>query len=258
MTIAMFPMYGILVTQKSWLLGLRSLALQHYAASLAHKVVESRLPPELCDEIGAELSKLHFRDAKQVWKRMKDDPDARTMKFRDAFDITIFTNHTESEDATTKKFGSLLSCDVAEGQITLRTVDAKIDLLDAEGKDQRYTHVSASLNTPSVSMLVPGAEPYSGGPAMSLANKAMTVVNAPARPDALSLDFVSIRLKRPDSAKRLVQLDDVEACIRGWNQQFVENFVEQLMLDVVTPGGEKEPGGGMKPQLRLLQHLNWN
>jgi len=251
------PLYGILVTQKSFLLGLRWLSFQHYAASLAHRLVGSRLPPELCDEIGAELSKLHFQDAKQQWTRMKDDPDARMKEFLEANGPIQGPNSTESEKAFEAMWVKLKSCVVAEGQMRIHLKQACIDLLGAEGKDRRYVHLSASLVRPSVSVLVPGAAPYSGGPSMSLANNAVTVVNAPADAHTESFDYVRIRCNRPGSAKRLVQLDDVEASIRGWNQEFVENFVEQLKLDVVTPSGEQEPGGGMKPHLTLLQQLDW-
>lgn len=71
------------------------------------------------------------------------------------------------------------------------------------------------------------------------------------------MESVRIRCNDAGDVNRLVQLDDVGACIRGWNQEMIENFVEQLGLDVVTARGEEEPGGGMTPQLRLLQTLTW-
>jgi hypothetical protein len=50
----------------------------------------------------------------------------------------------------------------------------------------------------------------------------------------------------------------VGASIRGWNQEFVEGVVAQMDLRVVNLGSEEGPGGGIQPELRLLQHWWWS
>jgi hypothetical protein len=249
------PLYGILVTQKSFSIGLRSLSQQYYAHHLAHKVTGARLPPELCDEIGAQLSALLVHSAERMWERIKDDPDARSAKFLDPFTRSAPTG---SEQAFLAMFYELTGVDAAEGQAKLVGQTVSIDVPGTEAKGQTYIHLSASLkNHPSVSMLVPGLSTFSGGPSIALANRAMTVLSEPASGKELSVESVRIRCNDAGEVSRLVQLDDVGACIRGWNQEMIENFVEQLGLDVVTARGEEEPRGGMTPQLRLLQTLTW-
>ena len=132
-----------------------------------------------------------------------------------------------------------------------------IDAPGTEAKGQTYIHLSAGLKNTSVSMLVPGLAAHSSGPSVALANRAVTVSNEPASGNELSMESVRIRCNNAGKVNRLVQLDDVGACIRGWNQEIMKTFVEQLSLDVVTARGEEGLGGGMEPQLRLLQQLTW-
>jgi hypothetical protein len=251
------PLYGILVTQKSWQLALRSLSQQQYAHHLAHKIVEARLPPELCDEIGAHLSTLLYQGAKDLWKAMKDDPYARTDKFNDFGRVPPTT---ESGQAFMAEFRALTQLDVPEGRIKVVAEETKIGLSGAEGDDQRYVHLSASLKSPGVSLLLaPGVEAYGGGPAMVLADGEMTVAIEPAGVGQRACEEVRVRWDGAGGVHRLVQLDDVGASIRGCNQEFVEGIVAQMDLRVVNLGGEEgPPGGGMRPGLRLLQHWRWD
>jgi hypothetical protein len=109
-----------------------------------------------------------------------------------------------------------------------------IDVPGTEAKGQTYIHLSAGLKNTSVSMLVPGLAAHSSGPSVALANRAVTVSNEPASGNELSMESVRIRCNNAGEVNRLVQLDDVGACIRGWNQEIMKTFVEQLSLDVVT------------------------
>jgi len=247
-------MYGILVTQKSYLLGLRGLALQHHAHYLAHRIVGTRLPPELCDEIGAELGALYLQGAERMWKRMKHDPMARTKKFD--FWMAGTDNPTESEKSGVATYMKLAKRDVPEGTIVVLRMMTQIDLPGTQHKVQRYVHLSASLTIPSVSMLVPGLAACSGGPAVKFANK-MLVANQAGGAAQQSAEGLRIDLNDAGSVARVVQLDDVEASIRGWNQKLVEGFVEQLALEVVAVRDEKGSYGRIKPELRLLQRWHW-
>ena len=247
------PLYGILATQKSFLLGLRSLSQQCYAQHLAHKIAGARLPAELCDEIGTQLSTLLAQGAERMWKRMKDDPDARSAKFLEH--DTSGSAPTDSEKAFFDKFRRLTEIDVAEGQLKLVGEAVDIGVPGVEDQVQRYIHLATSLKNPIVSMLVPQEAVHSGGPSIALANRAITISYEPAGGSLPTFEFVRIRCKDAGDVGRLVQLNDVEASIRGWNQEIVEKFVEQFGLEVVTAHGED--GGGMKPQLRLSQRLIW-
>jgi hypothetical protein len=249
------PLYGIIVTERSFRIGVRSLAIQHQGHFLAHRVIGDRLPPELCDEIGAELSTLLEKDAAQVWKKMKDDPEARAAKFH-----INHANPTESEVVGRRKYELMSACETTEGKVKVNAALICVDLFEAaEGREQRYVHLSAALIRPGISTLVPNLAKHSGGPALTLANGRMLVKNCPDSADKPSMELVAVDLRtgEPGGAKRLIQFDDVEASIRTWNPKLVESLVSGMGLRAVDVSGVEGTGGGMKPEFRILQQLGW-
>jgi hypothetical protein len=111
------PLYGILVTEKSFLLGRRSQVLQHQGLRLAHRVIGDRLPTELCDEIGAELAKLLVKDNAQLWKAMKKKPLDRWMKFqREPAAATV----GGSEALGLRDYNRMSSCETPQGTVEVR------------------------------------------------------------------------------------------------------------------------------------------
>jgi hypothetical protein len=66
-----------------------------------------------------------------------------------------------------------------------------------------------------------------------------------------------MRTGEPSSAKRLIQFDDVEASIRTWNPKLVGSLVSRMGLRAVDGSGLEGTGGGMKPEFRILQKLEW-
>jgi hypothetical protein len=251
------PLYGILVTQKSYMLSRRALALQHHARYLAFKVARALLPVELCDQIGIEIYTLQVEDALRLWKKMKGEPEARLRKFQygDGTGTGLGTL-LNSELVGQALFACLSVRGVADGTIHIKASEACIDLLSAvPGKFQRYIHLSASLTRPSVSMLIPGVAACSGGGAVSLANNKLIVANQPDSATQQSSETVYLGWDSTTTVARLVQMDDVEASIRSWNQEFIEKFVKQLELDAVIVRGEDGSRDGLKPQLRLLQRF---
>ena len=253
-----YPLYGILVTEKSFLLGMRSFALEHQGHYLAHRIIGDRLPAELCDEIGAELVKLLKRDAARLFKKTADDPTARVLKFMFGPGTA---NCTGSELVGRSKYELLSRCETADGEVW---TDASLTVVDrvgaAEGEEQRYVHVSAALIRPSIAMLVPNVAKHSGGPSLSLAGGSIFVDNHPDSDTGPSWEKIGIawRSRQTGVAKRLVQFDHVEASIRAWNQALVERLVDGMGLRAVDVNGVEGTGGGMKPELRMLQELEWN
>jgi hypothetical protein len=250
------PLYGILVTEKSFLLGKRALALQNHASYLAHRVAGDRLPAELCDQIGSELAVLQTEGADRLWGSMKDDhPGARAMKFRYGSGTA---NLTASEKAARTIYTKLSKRDVADGTVVIQAVDAHLGVPGgaARGNNQRYIHLSASLIKPSVSMLAPGRVPST--PSISLAKGiAMRTSYQAASATRTSTEGVTVRPESSGAAARLVQLNDVEASIQGWNLDLIESFVGQLELEAIIVQGEGGTRSEMKPRLRLLQRLKW-
>jgi hypothetical protein len=265
------PLYGILVTEKSFLLGKRALALQSHASYLAHRVAGERLPPELCDEIGAHLRTLLHQGAKRLWKGMKDDPRARADRFQ-YNGRAANARLTAAETAGRAAYLELARREVAGGggggggTVKIQAAEALLDVpgggarhgSTSNSNSMRYIHLSASLGQPGLSVLAPGAVSCAGGPEMSFAQGAMVANHQPASARGPSAEVLCVRWDgRSGGAARLLQLDDVEASMRGWDQALVEEFVGRLGLVPVVVRGEEGTRGGMEPRLRLLQRLRW-
>jgi hypothetical protein len=172
------PLYGILVTEKSFFLGRRSQVLQHQGFRLAHRIIGDRLPTELCDEIGAELAKLLVKDTVQLWKATKNKPLDRWKKFKRS---PAATTGGGSEELGLGDYNRMSRCETPQGTVEVRDKSVCVDLVGTveEGAKQRYVHLSAALVRPSISMLVPNVAKPSGGPLLTLANGAVMVANFP-------------------------------------------------------------------------------
>jgi hypothetical protein len=254
------PLYGILVTEKSFLLGRRSQVLQHQGLRLAHRIIGDRLPTELCDEIGGELAKLLVKDTAQLWKAMEDRRLSRWIKFQRGATAAFVGG---SEMLGLRDYNRMSRCETPEGVVRVRDQNVLVDSVgdvEEKGAEERYVHLSAALVRPSISMLVPNVAKLSGGPVLTLANGAMKVGNIPDGPTQLSEEYVGVRWRSGEpqyGAKRLVQFDDVEESIRAWNKGLIERLVEGMGLRVVNVRGVEGTGGGMKPEFRLWQQLCW-
>jgi hypothetical protein len=262
------PLYGILVTEKSFLLGKRALALHSHASYLAHRVAGERLPPELCDQIASELAVLQTQAAEGLWESLKDDPPARAERFQ--YNPRT-ARLTVAEKVGRAAYFKLARREVAGasgaggggGTVKIQAAEALLDVPGGGARrgtnnSVRYIHLSASLGQPGMSMLAPGAVSCAGGPEMTFAHGAMVTNHQPANAQGPSAEVVCVRWDgRSGAAARLLQLDDVEASIRGWNQALIEEFVRQLKLVPVVVRGEEGVRGGTEPRLRLLQRLRW-
>jgi hypothetical protein len=239
--LATMPLYGILVTQKSMLLGRRRLAKAHYAKFIANRVVESRLPPELVDQIAEDLIELDNAEMSRIWRTLTSHKCHRAMRF----DLPA-VNCTEAEKAAVDELTSL-SGDVLVGKILVKTSD---------GTSVWYAHISASKNRPSLAQLYPGAVP-STGPALQYEDGHLQVHCHTGTSTMLSREHATVK---PSSKKRqvsrLVQVDGIEDAIKNWDQEAVERYVKVLKLKVMSMNGEEE-GQNLTPRLRLLQSVEW-
>ena len=244
------PLYGILVSEKSFFIGMRSRALQHHAHSLSHRVAGPRLPPELCDSIGADLLALLQDDARNLWETT--DPADRASKFI-------------SQLAGQRTYSTIAKRETADGTVRIRATGVCVDVLGgAAGEKQRYVHLSASLVRPNICAMVPGetAAGGGGGPGLSFGDGRMVATNQRDSDTRLSRERVSIHFQNGESggAKRLLQFDDLNASIRGWNQGLIEAFVLELGLKVIDRHGvrgEEGIGGVIEPEFMMMQELKW-
>jgi hypothetical protein len=120
------PLYGILVTEKSFLIGTRSQVQKHHPHFLSHRIAGTGLPPELCDEIGEHLLTLLQNGATQLWKKMEHDPVAREARFSLGRNVS----NTKSKLALGKLYNRIASCETADGTVKVRGSGVYVDILD--------------------------------------------------------------------------------------------------------------------------------
>jgi hypothetical protein len=241
LSLTTMPLYGILVSEKSFLLARRRLAKAHYAKFLAFRVTGSHLPAELVDQIADALIELEKAEILQLWHALKEQKQHRQRVF-----MVPANSGTEAEQAAINELGLLEAGALCSTVIVDRS----------DGEPMRYVHISGSISRPDLAQLYPGSAPASG-PALQFADGNIVVCNHSGTTTSISREHSKIRasLKRMEVG-RLVQIDGIEDAIKYWDQEAVENLVESLRLTVVHMAGE---GGGprLMPRLRLLQIVEW-
>jgi len=239
--LATLPLYGILVTERSSLLGRRRLAKRHYAKFLAHRVIESRFPIELVDQTVDDLVELEYAEMLQLWVKMTSRKRQRAAIFQ-----LPTVGGSDAEKSAVEELRSLSGGALCNRVVIKRSDDA----------DMAYVHISASKNRPDLAQVVPGSAPASG-PALQFANGHLEVHCHAGTPGTISREHVLIR---PSSGKRqagrLVQVDGIEDVITNWDQKAVERYVKALGLTVLFMKGENEEQR-LTPRLRLLQTVEW-
>lgn len=244
--VATSVMYGIIITEKSSALAFRKLVHGHHAHYLALRIIGNRLPTELIDLVADALTEELLKASIQLWNRMKRDPKARFAKFS----VSDPPGRTAEEKGAWKQLSQFQEAG------TVRVDPLWVTVTKPDGRNKMYVHLSAGPSAPQTSMIIPGSVVGTGGPAVKYADQRMSVKCSPGQGPEPSVEEVEIELdEKPGAVTRLTQLDQVEAAIQGWDQESVERFVKKL--DVKVAAIEGEEGGGLKPRLRLLQHVAW-
>lgn len=232
---ALSPLYGIFVTERSYLLAVRHAAQTSYARALAHRVLQPRLPTELIDYIAEEMALSAHAEAETVWEGMDKKQGERWAKFAGG----MVHRH--------------------EDGVLVRCVEVTVPRERARVRTRRYAHISmragdeGGSSGPSVTVLVPGHVPASGGAAFKY-RSAVKVTCRPENGEELSAVEVESDILAEGRVDGLVQLDGVEEAMQAWDRGAVQGFVRKLGLEVVVVPGEDD---GLKPRLRLLQAVSW-
>jgi len=235
------PLYGILVTEKSVILGRRRVAKTHYAKFLVHRVIESRLPVELIDQIVEDLVDLDHAEMSSLWRTFKGRKCQRDTKFQ-----LPVVGGTEAEKAAVKELDLLNSIALC----------GKVVVARSDGTSMKYVHISAIANRPNFAEIYPGPAPPVG-PALQFADGHLQVHCHPGTETAVSREHVQIKpSSKKRQAARLVQVDGIEDAIKNWDQEAAEHYVKFLRLQVVFMYGEDE-GQKFMPRFRLLQSVEW-
>jgi hypothetical protein len=239
--LATLPLYGILVTEKSVIFGRRRLAKTHYAKFLIPRVIESRLPVELIDQIIEDLVDLDLVEMSSLWRTFKGRKFQRDIKFQ-----LPLVGGTEAEGAAGKELDLLNGIALC----------GKVVVAKSDGASMKYVHISASANKPNLAELHPGPAPPIG-PALHFADGHLKVHCHPGTETAVSREHVQIQPRsKKRQAARLVQVDGIEDAIKNWDQETAEHYVKFLKLQVVSMYGE-DKGQKLIPRFRLLQSVEW-
>lgn len=224
------------------MLAVRRLAHDHHARYLAHRIAGPRLPTELVDLVAEALLELQGETSNRLWKSMESDQDARDVKFQ--LDPAVGTKAEVAGHCELQKISESHNIHMTKGKIAVTQPNGKEPI--------HYKHLSSETPKPNIGMLVPGIAANAGGPAVEYAGGRIRVTCRPSTPSEPSIEGYSARLDGSrHQVTRFIQFDEVEAAMRQWHQESVENFVKVLGLKVVAIEGEE--GGGVKPRLRLLQ-----
>lgn len=229
------PLYGIIATQKSNVLGQRRLVKAHHSTFITHRALGSRLPVELIDQIADHVTELFYVDVLDYWR----------------------TSRGREETFAIPTVGGTVAEKAAAAELEMASGGALCTRLVVEGAERAYVHISASENRPDLVQVVPGAVPATG-PTLRYADGSVEVQCSPGTDADLSKERVKVWpnvVRSRWQTGRLVQIDGIEEAIKRWDQQAVECYVELLGLKVVTINGEA--GGGLTPRLRLLQFVEW-
>jgi hypothetical protein len=241
LSLTMMPFYGILVSERSYLLARRRLAKAHYAKSLAQRVLRFRLPVELVDHIAKDLTELEYAEMVRLWNTLKEEKNYRQWVFMVPENFGTVAEQAAIKEVDLLKAGALCSTVVVE---------------KSDGESVRYVHISGSYSRPDLAQLYPGSAPASG-PALQFANGNLVVCNHSGTVTSDSREHSTIRpsFKRMEVG-RLVQIDGIEDAIKYWDQEAIEHLVKSLDLTVVQMAGEGV-GPRLMPRLRLLQIVEW-
>jgi len=150
----MMPFYGILVSERSYLLARRRLAKAHYAKFLARRVLRPRLPAELVDMIAENLTELEYAEFVQLWNALKEEKKHRQRVFMVPENFGTVAEQAAIKEVNLLKAGASCSTVVVE---------------KSDGESVRYVHISGSHSRPDLAQLYPGSAPASG-PALQFAN----------------------------------------------------------------------------------------
>lgn len=235
--ITLTPLYGILVTERSYLLATRREATRKHVTSLAHRVLFPRLPIELVEQVADELVLLREQDARHICKSMRKDPAARYEKF----------------EAGSESTGRLHSSG-------MRAMSVRVNMPGVDVPAVRYMHLSMGAEQPGVEMLVPETKvATSGGPAMRYGNDMVQVSCRPdsgEEPSSIVTEFPG-GLGEPvkERVNTLLLLDGVEEAMKAWDAEVVKKLVADWKLKAVALN--EESGLELKPRLRMMQVVSW-
>ncbi|KAM0715519.1 hypothetical protein Q7P37_009017 [Cladosporium fusiforme] len=243
-TTSLTPLYGILCTEKSYLLAVRHAMQKTHATFLAYRLLPEKFPNEMKDLVADELSAMAVENTREIWHAMHDDPEARFAKFTAPNELLL-------------KEARLQNRHVRATRVRVNRSDANVS--PGRAGVAHYVHLSIGTERPKVEMLMPGAMAATGGPAARYGP-----VEVSCRPDSgeeLSREQVKCVRRsgydRKGQVDSLLLLDGVEEAMGLWDEEAMRKLVADWGLRVIMLTSHDAGDDGLKPRLRLMQAVSW-
>ncbi|OQO02966.1 hypothetical protein B0A48_11249 [Cryoendolithus antarcticus] len=244
--IDLHPLYGIIATQKSYLIGIRCLIATHHAQMMASRIMPPYFPDELVSTVADRLADFAELQIRSLWDATTDWDD-RLLKFGIA-QLAKVGGRTPAERAAMAQLENL------------NVAVISIPISKCADRPAHWIHLSAADIRPQFYTNKPSTR-HPGTRGMVSWLRAYCCLDTGTGSGRDRLDFVPEKLavdcivfqrdwEPPSVPVRLVQFNGLEEAMKAWKQDDVEKFVALLKIGVVATVGEK--GNGMLPKIRLL------
>jgi len=271
--VSTIPLYGIFVSEQSFLIGVRNVVKAHHVQVLAMKVLAHKLPQELVDVIAEFMLEAAKQDVQQQ-RRDEVSFDDNKKKFT-SIRRRPHQQPSPAEAAAETDFAGVSALSLEPSKPPYRNQPTP--------EVRHYVHLSAVKRRPALSVSPPALKstkivacpclPNTSSQAVNFAGSKGTT-HAFCHPEVvrqgnmgelihevsrMTLVYRSDeKLGAAERASRdryqattLTQCVSVEEAIREWNAEAIEKFVDCLELEVV-PFEENDP---LRPGLHLRQRV---
>lgn len=263
-------LYGVYVSEKSYLIGVRCLVKREHSRMLAMKVA-GHLPQELTDLIEKELYQQEEASVRARW--ILKAPQQNHRRFR--YESMV----TEAEMAVHQKMVSISRMSsrnpdllIAEQSVIGVTTTAVHNTRPLGGPERspRYIHLSAIRTQPSISLAIPphtskkasnspsfaAGLPYAGNQGaitVTLEGSSSRKSDKATYTPMVTESIPTVRLK--PSVGRILSVDGLEMAMREWDSVALEAYIDLLGLHVIAEEGESAESA-LKPKVHIWQQID--
>ncbi|PPJ55715.1 hypothetical protein CBER1_08286 [Cercospora berteroae] len=249
-------LYGILVTEESFLKGARTHVRAQFQRNIIRKIVPGNLPTELVDQILQDSDDQARQIVDDVWRECAT-ADEVASKF------TFWPGSVGAE------LLDITSLGIDAYPIAKHTAANTANLVDGEDRKTKYVVLSTSALHPDPLELVerplapsahfPNSRIYAGDRGVTIAWQGRNSTAPHVTVDNLSFyhgdDIDSSSINNGEGtvqADRILQLRGVKEAIRNWEAEKMKKFVEELRLEVMP----LNPADPMEPEIIQAQRVH--
>nr|OQO18541.1 hypothetical protein B0A51_15137 [Rachicladosporium sp. CCFEE 5018] len=254
--VTLHPLFGIIVSEQSYLLGIRDLVATKHAEILVSRVIPFHIPDELVFAIAEHVSEVANRR-----EREKEDPPRVVEGRLNRYGVREMILSGGRSPAEREAIAEMRTYNVALVTTRISRPGSKMP--------EHWIHMSAARVRPGLINNVPplhendlsalGPLPqlqygvtytYQSVKVTSHGDQGAQRDLLTLQPDDLATDRMSLGLPGtvPAVIARLFQLHGLDEAMKVWDQESVEEFVKKLRLEATPSTGK--PGARIKSQLR--------